>query len=184
MTRSRPALRIAAVMAVLVAATAVVAQAAGLSLADHGLGAAQAAVPTCAAGSTTVSATTRTTGGRRNGTTHISSVTVTLTACSGAAAGDTLWWELDDPQTGSVGTGSCTLSGSPAACTSTGLSAPTVTAFFGGWSFDTIDIELLATPGAAGAPLTGGNGLTLVSTYLTLTTCSPSEFQLGGGYAC
>ena len=185
MTGSRLPLRIAAVMAIAAAGTVVVAQAANLNLRAGELGAVRAAVPTCASGSTTVTATTATRGNRRNLTAYISSLTLTLTGCAGAAAGDTLWWELDDTSSGSIGTGSCTLAGSPPTCTTSRLTAPTLASYFYGFSFDTITVEVVAAPAATGPPATGGSGMTLVSEYLTLATCqNVAEYQMAYGYAC
>jgi hypothetical protein len=156
MRRRQIPLRLLATLLVVVAGTAAVARAAGLHPSSDTLGAVSAALPVCAGNSVTVATTHA--GGK------ISKVTLTLTSCAGAAAGNTLYAVLDETTTSSIGDGSCTLAGTPPACAIT--MTPTYSAT------DSYTLEVLAEPGAAGTTVSSANNLKLVPEYLTLRTCS------------
>jgi hypothetical protein len=94
----------------------------------------------------------------------IATITLTLTSCSGAVAGNTLYAMLDETTTKSIGDGSCTLAGTPPACTIN--MTPTYS------TTDSYTLEVLAEPGAAGSTVSSANHLKLVPEYLTLRTCS------------
>jgi hypothetical protein len=176
MRRGRALLRFAAVIAAVTAGTAVVGNAAGLSLSTKLVGTGTTSIPTCSGG-LTIKVATAGAGANK----HISSVKITLSSCSGAASGATVDWGLDDTSSGSITNGACTpLSGSPLACTSAGLTLPKYNA-----GTDTIDVDVVANPGKLDSGVTSGH-LNVNSTYLTLSTCADTETQLSGagGHSC
>jgi hypothetical protein len=151
--------------AVMVAAgTAVVGRAANLGVVSSDkLSAVSAALPTCNLGSITVG----TTGS------PITTVTVTLTSCTGAVANDNVYVTLHDTSrtTGNyLGYGTCTLlAGAHPNC------PVTLTGKVRNSGTDSYSLEVLAEPAATGTPSSSANHLTLAAEYLTLRTCTTNK---------
>ena len=150
-------MRFLATAAVLAAGTAVVGRAANLNVSSHTLSAASASLPTCKSGSIGVN-----TSGS-----PITKVTVTLSTCTGAVAGDAVYVTLHDTTitTGNyIGHGTCNLAGATPTCTISPL-----TGSVRNRATDSYFLEILANPAAAGTPSSSANGFTLESRYLTQT---------------
>jgi hypothetical protein len=160
MRRCRALVRFLATALVVAAGSAMVANAAGLTVSSAKLGTVAATVPTCPSGSMKVKAAHAGTPA------DITTVTATLNTCTGAGSGDTLYVTIQNTTTGSrVGDASCTLSAT--GCTTPTLSGGPVTYV----ARDDYSLDFTTSPGAAGTTVTS-HGLSLNSQYLTLRTCS------------
>jgi hypothetical protein len=162
MRRRRTLVRFFAAIAVVAAGSAVVGHAAGLNVSSAKLGTVAATVPADCTGTMTVKAAHSTPAD------DVTTITPTLSACTGAASGDVLYVTIQKttPTPASVvGYASCTLNGT--SCTTPTLSGGPVPYA----TTDDYSLVFTTSPGAAGTTATG-DGLHLNSQYLTLRTCS------------